>query len=164
MRHRSVAANLRHIFKGIPPGGWIKLICFSDQLCNPRQIDGLEGSEGDRHIEPAQKIIHVLRRLAHRLARSVGRVLFATPRVIGGEGDRLEIASVRQAADVLASVGGQFGNGHHGEALPDARALGGIIIDKDHAVDSDVQLLGNSPQVDRFVFPVGNKGRDIGQL
>src|SRR6266851_3072610 len=36
----------RHIFKGMPSGRRIKLVSFPDQLCDTRQIDGLEGSEG----------------------------------------------------------------------------------------------------------------------
>jgi hypothetical protein len=100
-RETSVAGDEpRHILKGMPPGRRIKLIGFPDQLCDTRQIDGSEGPEGHRHLEPAQKVVYALRRLAKGLSRSVGRVLLPAPRVVGGEGDRLEVARVRQAPHV----------------------------------------------------------------
>lgn len=40
-----------YIFKGMPSSRRIKLICFSDQLCNSSQIDCPEGAKGHRHLE-----------------------------------------------------------------------------------------------------------------
>ena len=154
----------RHIFMGMTSGRRIKLICFPDQLCDTRQIDGLEGSEDHRHLESPQKVVHALRRLKKGVARSVGRVLLSAPRVVGSEGNRLEVARVRQASDVLGCIGRQLGDSNHGEALPYARSLCGIIVDKDQTVDSDVQQLGNSLQVGGLVFPVRDEGRDIRPL
>src|SRR6266852_3823593 len=128
------------MFKRMPSGRRVKLICFPDQLCDSRQIDGLEGPEGHRHLESAQKVVHALRRPEKGLSRSVGRVLLPTLSVVGREGDRLEVASVRQAPSVLGCVGGQFGDSYHGEALPNALSLRGIIVDKNQTLDSDVQL------------------------
>jgi len=50
----------RNSLKGVTPGRQIELICFPDQLRDTGQIDGLEGPEGQGHLESAQKIVHAL--------------------------------------------------------------------------------------------------------
>ena len=78
-------------------------------------------------------------------ARRWRRIARRACAILGGEGDRLEIAGIGEAAHVVRRVVGQFRHRDHRQALADARPLGRVVVDEHQAVEADVQLRRRSP-------------------
>ena len=107
--------------------------------------------------------MEVLGRRFQFLACDVCAVEVGPLKVLGAEGDRLEIAVSFQRLDVAGRVLGQFGHGHFRDQPTGDRALGRVVVDEHQGVRADIELVGDLPEVACLVIPVGNEAGDVGQ-
>ena len=62
----------------------------------------------------------------------------------------------------MCSIIWQFWHGDHRQALADARPFDRVVIDKDQAIDTDVEAGRDGLKVFRFIIPISQEGGDIG--
>ena len=149
------------LFAGVAPRRGVELIGLVDQLDDAGMIDGRERPEHNRHFEPAEEFVHAFRRSKQSLAFGICGILLGAIPILGGKGDRFEITRVGEATHIMGGVFRQFRHGNHRQALADARPFDRIVIDKDQAVEPDVQARGNRLEVFRLIVPIRQEGGDI---
>ena len=83
-------------------------------------------------------------------------------RVFPGADRRVEATQLLQGPIVVRRIGGPLRDQHRGEGFADPGALGGVVVDKDHVLQAQVELGSQTDYMRCLVAPIDAPARKIG--
>ena len=121
------------------------------------------GDDVQRDVQAVEVVLKVDKTRLLGTAHGVGLVLRGLGAVLIGHGIDAEIAvyQLLEERHELVRFVGEIGHRDLGQHLLDQFTLGGIVVDKDHAVQTDIQFGGQLSQVGRLVVPVDAQGAEV---
>src|SRR5438093_4367204 len=110
--------------------------------------------EGDLHLQRCQIGVDVTGVLLQADAPSIVLVVASALHVLVREDDGLEVTRSGKRSGVQRGVARELGHRNLGKKLPNEIALDGIVIQENHGIEAERQLMGNRPDIRSLVVPI----------
>ena len=158
-----IRAPSSRIAFGVATRGEVELIRLLRHLRDPRQIERTGDLDLDLDLEASQVLVKVREGTAARCTRGIVLVLLRLLAVFVRKSIEPKVVAVDLLKEDAQSMGSfrKLGHDHVRQKRFDEFSLSRVVVDEHHAVEPDVQFVGQLLDVARLVVPIDPVRGDV---
>ena len=152
----TVIQALPNLGLGVAAGREVELIGLLCHLGDSRQVKFIGGNDINLHRQTTQITIYVGKTRLLGLAHRVGPILLRLVAVLRCDGIDAEITlnQFLEERHELMGLFGEIGHSHLWQHLLNQFTLRGTVINEDHAVQANVEFIGDVADIGHLIRPI----------